>query len=72
MPTVVAYELRDFTTKRPLSRHSSPEGARLGALFVVKNGDEIYWSDDHGLVDGEIRFEIVRVEYKENPNQTFR
>ena len=67
-----AYELRNYATKRPLSRHSSLEGAMLGAMFFMHRGQRLIWTDGHGAVDGHVKFEIACVEYKEDPRQTFR
>lgn len=71
MPTIT-FELRDYETKRPLSAHSSVEGAMLGAIFFVRSGEKILWTDAHGSVDGRVKFEIVERTHKENPRQTFR
>ena len=72
MSTIITFELRDYETKRPLSAHSSIESAMESAMFFVKNGYDILWTDAHGRVEGKIKFEIVQREHRENPRQTFR
>jgi len=52
-----------------LSRHPNTQGARLAALFHVKNGQQIVWEDRGlpvevaawiGVVDGRDQFVIIR------------
>lgn len=65
---MTAYQLRHYRTCKLLSKHPNVNGAKLSALFHLRNGARITWDKDGsrptqvGYFNGQPEFFIEPVE----------